>query len=216
MSTTTRRDALSYLVGGFATLAGSLNPFCALAQTSSQNENYRDAARGSDAMVMAWMDTWQSQKQLVGRLYLSRFVEPIYFLTKPITWTPNPGQTGFEPVHVPRGFVTDFASIPRLFWTALRPDGDYAHAAIVHDYLYWNQATSKDAADSIFKLSMEDLHVPPVTVKGIHLAVQLLGKSAWKQNALLKAQGEKRVLKRFPSDATARWSDWKTRPDVFL
>lgn len=36
---------------------------------------------------------------------------------------------------VPRGFVTDLASVPRLFWMALPPCGNYTPAAVVHDYI---------------------------------------------------------------------------------
>ena len=87
------------------------------------------------AMTMeSWMNEWMSvSKAPGGMLRLSRFREPIYFLTAPISWTPNPGQDAYGAVTVPTGFVTDFASIPRIFWSALRPDGEYAYAAVVHD-----------------------------------------------------------------------------------
>ena len=39
-------------------------------------------------------------------------------------------------IRVPEGFVTDFASIPRVLWTVLPPTGKYGKAAVVHDYLY--------------------------------------------------------------------------------
>lgn len=39
-------------------------------------------------------------------------------------------------IRVPAGFITDFASIPRVFWTLWPPTGDYGKAAVVHDYLY--------------------------------------------------------------------------------
>ncbi len=45
-------------------------------------------------------------------------------------------------IHVPAGFVTDLASVPRIFWTLLPPDGKYAKAAIIHDYLYDNALRS--------------------------------------------------------------------------
>src|SRR5262245_60709692 len=96
------------------------------------------------AAIAAWMDTWMSeQKRTVGTLHLSRFVEPIYFLLKPTLWLPDPGQERLQPVNVPAGFVTDFASIPRAFWSLLRPDGRYTHPAIVHDYLYWTQTAPR-------------------------------------------------------------------------
>jgi len=39
-------------------------------------------------------------------------------------------------VHVPVGFQTDFASIPRVFWPFIPPNGWYGKAAVLHDFLY--------------------------------------------------------------------------------
>lgn len=52
-------------------------------------------------------------------------------------------------IEVPAGFVTDLASVPRIFWTLLPPDGKYAKAAIIHDYLYDNALRTKKEADRI-------------------------------------------------------------------
>src|SRR5437868_748210 len=41
-----------------------------------------------------------------------------------------------QPIVVPAGFVTDFASIPRAFWSGMSPHGQYSRAAVLHDYLY--------------------------------------------------------------------------------
>lgn len=41
-------------------------------------------------------------------------------------------------IEVPAGLITDLATIPRIFWILLPPDGKYAKAAIIHDYLYDN------------------------------------------------------------------------------
>lgn len=164
----------------------------------------------------SWMNEWMSvSKAPGGILRVSRFREPIYFLTAPISWTPNPGQDAYKAVTVPTGFVTDFASIPRIFWSALRPDGEYAYAAVVHDYLYWTQTRSREEADLILNMAMEDFEVGAVTAKLIYGAVRLGGKSAWKSNAEKKAQGEKRVLTRLPQDPRMTWDDWKQRPGVF-
>lgn len=46
--------------------------------------------------------------------------------------------------------ITDLASVPRIFWTLLPPDGKYAKAAIIHDYLYDNALRTKKEADLIF------------------------------------------------------------------
>jgi hypothetical protein len=44
-------------------------------------------------------------------------------------------------VTVPRGFVTDLATIPVYFWWAIKPTGRHGHAAILHDWLYWEQGS---------------------------------------------------------------------------
>lgn len=36
---------------------------------------------------------------------------------------------------VPTGYVTDFASVPRLMWTLFPQSGRWDQAAVVHDYL---------------------------------------------------------------------------------
>ena len=118
-------------------------------------------------------------------------------------------------VTVPTGFVTDFASIPRIFWSLLRPDGEYAYAAVVHDYLYWTQTRSRNEADQILKLAMEDFEIDALTVGAIYGAVRVGGQVAWNGNAEKKAQGEQRLLTRFPQDPRTRWEDWKQRPGVF-
>lgn len=38
-------------------------------------------------------------------------------------------------IRVPEGFITDGASVPRLFWLLLPPWGEYGQAAVLHDYL---------------------------------------------------------------------------------
>ena len=34
---------------------------------------------------------------------------------------------------VPKGFIHDFASIPRIFWPILSPTGPYSRSAVLHD-----------------------------------------------------------------------------------
>ena len=130
--------------------------------------------------------------------------------------TPNLDEAGkYQAVEVPTGFVTDFASIPPIFFSVLRPDGEYAYAAVIHDYLYWTQTRPREVADEIFKLAMQDLKVNIVKLTAIYEAVRQLGGKAWNDNARLKSQGEKRILVKFPDDPTINWDDWKKRSGVF-
>jgi hypothetical protein len=103
-----------------------------------------------------------------------------------------------------------------VFWTLFRPDGQYARAAVFHDYLYWDQKKqSKDKSDRIFKINMEELAVDRATVFILYNVVSLFGQRAWNTNAQLKQRGEKRILAKFPEEPEVTWDIWKTRPDVF-
>lgn len=140
-----------------------------------------------------------------------------YYYTKgrAARWTPNPGQK-YKAVTVPTGFVTDLASVPQWLWSSgVRPEGPYAYAAIVHDYLYWVQDRSREEADGIYLMAMEDSKVEKSLRDRIHSAVRLAGQSAWDRNAKLRSQGERRMLQKFPMDFTISWSEWKRRPGVF-
>jgi len=185
---------------------------CSLSDAVAEGETQNPA----NLSIEAWMDSWMGATKAVGGpLHLSRFKEPIYFLTKPISWAPNPGQEALGEVKVPKGFVTDLTSVPRVFWSILRPDGEYTYPAIIHDYLYWTQITSRDKADLVFKYAMEDFGIGPVKLNAIYNAVRLGGGSAWSKNAEERSRGAKRILKKFPQDPRMTWDEWSERPGVF-
>lgn len=172
----TRRMLLRWSAGVAAVLVSDLESMTrgGLFRTSAAQEPTQPVQNMS---IETWMNEWMSvSKAPGGMLRISRFREPIYFLTAPISWTPNPGQERYAAVTVPKGFVTDFASIPRPFWSALRPDGEYAYAAVVHDYLYWTQTRSREEADDILKMAMEDFDVGTLTVARFILQFGYVGR----------------------------------------
>lgn len=63
-------------------------------------------------------------------------------------------------VDIPKKFKTDFASIPRIFWSVFPPDGIYTQAAVLHDFLCTHPGgrTQKEI-DLIFLEGMEVLGV---------------------------------------------------------
>jgi len=65
-------------------------------------------------------------------------------------------------ITVPAGFVTDLASVPRPFWRFFPPAGDYAAAAVVHDWFYRTAGSgvSRFLADAIFRDLMAASGVP--------------------------------------------------------
>lgn len=150
-----------------------------------------------------------------GILSFTRFKDEVYVLNSPIRWTPAP-ESVLREVVVPAGFVTDLASIPAIFFSLFRPDGAYAHAAVIHDFLYWQQTTTREVADEIFRVAMHDLGVSPIERYLLFRGVASMGQGSWDSNAARKRSGEKRILKEFPTDPRTTWAEWKVKPGVFL
>lgn len=85
-----------------------------------------------------------------------------------------------EIIRVPRGFITDFASIPRLFWTIIgHPTGKYGKAAVIHDYCYFRKLYSRKRSDEIFYEAMKVLKVPFVKRWLMYHAVRMFGWLPW-------------------------------------
>lgn len=80
-------------------------------------------------------------------------------------------------IDVPNGYVTDFASIPRVFWRFLPPDGEYTQAAVLHDYLCDTrpEGVPSKKAHHIFHEAMLVLGVNRFTASLMYRAVSLFG-----------------------------------------
>lgn len=85
-------------------------------------------------------------------------------------------------ISVPAGFVTDLATVPRVFWSVMPPDGKYAKAAIIHDYLYDNALRTKKEADLIFLDGMAVLGVPKWKQIVMYLAVRIFGRGNYSKD----------------------------------
>lgn len=84
---------------------------------------------------------------------------------------------------VEQGFDTDYASVPRLFWSIYPPDGSYTDAAVVHDWLYWYQPCTRAEADKVFFEAMTALGIPWLRRHILHKSVRLGGWIAWGKRA---------------------------------
>ena len=91
-------------------------------------------------------------------------------------------------IKVPEDFVTDFASIPRIFWPILSPIDEYAKAAVLHDYMYVMAPYERLRCEEIFLEAMTVLKVPEWKKKCVYRAVYHLGWYRW--NQLRKEQSE--------------------------
>lgn len=82
-------------------------------------------------------------------------------------------------ITVPPGFITDFASVPRLpfaYWLT----GNTAQApAVIHDYLYRMHSVTRAWADAIFYEAMAEEGDPLWRRWLMWLAVRAAGWGAW-------------------------------------
>lgn len=89
-----------------------------------------------------------------------RLLAPVVYAT-----TRSRASLGGQPAgyRVPTGYVTDFASVPRLLWWFTPPSGEYTLAAIVHDYLITDAlpagTVTSPEVDQEFRQAMQSLDV---------------------------------------------------------
>ena len=128
---------------------------------------------------------------------MSRFTEPLVVTPRPDgkTWILlcgfgyEVGEEGSgDVINVDIGFQTDFASVPRPLWVFLPRWGKYGNAAVIHDYLYWEQLRSRKDSDDILLEGMVVLEVSFIKRYAIFWAVRLGGWWAWWRNQARKRQ----------------------------
>ncbi len=118
---------------------------------------------------------------------------------------------GTKTIRVPKGFVTDLASTPRIVWSVYPPFGNYLTASILHDYLYWRQSCTKDQADKILYQTMRDGGASQTTQTLFIDALGAAGGAAWRSNAEEVSQHLIRVIppQYIPTDANILWDPYR-------
>ena len=82
-------------------------------------------------------------------------------------------------ITVPKGFITDGASIPKSLQWIYDPFGKYIKGAVIHDYLYSkynNIGINRTLADKIFDFIMKETGVNAKTRRKFYVAVKYFGK----------------------------------------
>ena len=87
---------------------------------------------------------------------------------------------GDTQIIVPKGFLFDLASIPRVIWALIAPFELSISAPLIHDWLYTNPAgQSREEVDKLFLAIMEEEAVPSWRRVPAYLAVRLFGGRFW-------------------------------------
>ena len=100
---------------------------------------------------------------------------------------PNSG----DRITVPVGFETDYASVPRAFWSIVAPRGAHEAAALIHDYLYKYNLRTRKEADRIYIEGLTVLNVPVWKCQLMHKAVRVWGWVPWRKGLKKKRRAAK-------------------------
>lgn len=110
-----------------------------------------------------------------GPLITQKLYGDRWKVVDPFTFFPD----GYRSVTVPVNLVTDFASIPQIFWNIYPKDGQWDQAAVVHDYLYTIKDRPRQECDRIFWQGMIALGVGWWTAGTFYNSLRVFGWIAW-------------------------------------
>lgn len=85
-----------------------------------------------------------------------------------------------ERIEIPAGFMTDYASIPKIFRNIYEPSGPARFPAILHDYLYQRLGRgpyfkNRKQSDDLFLEAMQLVGVDLIQRRTIYRMVRLFG-----------------------------------------
>lgn len=91
---------------------------------------------------------------------------PVYKLTAAFSYDVGAENSDVS-IHVPAGFVTDFASVPKWAddWFGLDPAGDNAKAAVLHDWLYANPHSAHQYMNRAYRSGLLKDWVRPINAR---------------------------------------------------
>lgn len=116
-------------------------------------------------------------------------------------------------ITVPKGFITDGASVPDILKPIYNPFGRYFPAAVIHDYLYGrinNTGINRTLADKIFNFIMKELKIDRSTRRKFYWAVRCFGELSWKKKITNEGYKDQAIIDR-TDEAKAYYAYWKEK-----
>lgn len=110
-----------------------------------------------------------------------------WIVRRPLVWATRSDK--LDAITVPKGFVTDLASVPRFLRDrkAFDVNGASRRPAVLHDFLYATGLGGKDFADNLFRLALRAEGVGAVNAWLFYQAVHLFGSIPYAQHAARRA-----------------------------
>ncbi len=110
-----------------------------------------------------------------------------WIVRSPLVWATRDDK--LDAITVPKGFVTDLASVPRFLRDrkAFDVNGASRRPAVLHDYLYATGLGGKAFADSIFRLALRAEGVGAVNAWAFYQAVHWFGSGPYAEHTARRA-----------------------------
>ena len=83
---------------------------------------------------------------------------------------------------VPRGFITDGASVPRILWPLFPHDGASFASALIHDWDYQHSQSTRKNVDLAFLDNMKECGLAWIHRRLIFRGVRLGGRRTWRKH----------------------------------
>ena len=81
---------------------------------------------------------------------------------------------------IPKGFTTDFASVPKVFWSLIPPIGEANISWIIHDYLYdTKDLRGRKFADKEMLYWMHKKGQDKLSSRVMYWSVRIFAKKWW-------------------------------------
>lgn len=110
-------------------------------------------------------------------------IAPLKFVTVEDFW---PGIAELGNITVPKGFVTDLHSTPRILWSIYPPHLMPIEAALIHDYGY--RINLKSISDDFYYIALRAYGAPKQRARLFTNAVKLFGDPARTRRPQLLAE----------------------------
>jgi len=102
-------------------------------------------------------------------------IDSEWVVLAPLVYQPAQGSR----IIVPRGFITDLASIPRALQNVFSVNGLSRAPSVVHDYLYCIQDRERLQCDNILVEAMRSRGIDDITCDTFFYAVRAGGAAHW-------------------------------------
>ena len=97
-------------------------------------------------------------------------------------------------ITIPKGFVSDGESTPRILWPILPPWDEFGRAYVLHDWLYWRQFGTRQQADAMLHEAMQRLGASYIRAGAVYAGVRAAGWWAWRASIADAIAGRSREL----------------------